>query len=250
MKRSVHLAILLLIPFFLTGCGLKPTTKSSRSESPVTLVSPMVKASPLIPSSTGATYLTVDPTTLESTIQADNSLAQQKAQIWKKDAVLYQVSIKLPSNLAVGQATEVYTYGSSSDAYNWWTLNVSQKTSKSIRAIVPKEDYLGTTLQPIPLKFWKMSYVEALQMAETNGGSNFRTQHPDSQVTVNLSVSQPKNFLWWSVEYEPIAGETFKILVNPATSEVITSTLPTLQPVVPSHSPLSSPAADTTLLEQ
>lgn len=219
--RWFKLTILLMVPFLVTGCGLKQLSQTAKPSS-----TPSQTASQLTGQTTIASvnYATIDPTTLEETIQQNYQTAEQKVKDWKKDAVLYHFSAKLPSDLGVGKATEVYSYGSPSDAYNWWTYNISGKTGKAVRAIIPKEDYLGTTLVPAPTRFWQTNYVEAFQLAEANGGADFRASHPDALVTINLLVQEPKNYLWWSIEYEAVTSEPFKILVNPATKEVFSAT--------------------------
>lgn len=216
MRRWLTIISLLVVPFFLTGCGLKKPAKTTL-KSPAPTVVTQVSPSPTAPKTT---LLTLEPTQLDPTFQVNKDLADKKVKDWKADAVLYQVAVKLPPNLSVGQITEVLTYGSPTDAYNWWTMTISEKTGKSIRAIIPKEDFLGTTLQPVPTKFWQINAIEALQLADVNGGAAFRLKHPDAQVTINLAVSQPKNFLWYSVEYETATAEPLKILVNPSTKEI------------------------------
>lgn len=218
MRRAAVTTILLIVPLFLTGCSLKGGAPKTTPTPGASAVSGGSTKSADVPS--GTTYLTVAPTALEPTIKANYDLAQAKVKDWHQNAVLYQISAKIPANLAIGQVTEVYTYGSADEAYNWWTLSVSDKTDKSVRAIIPKEDYLGTTLAAVPLQHWKMNYVEALQLAEVNGGSQFRAAHSDTQVTVNLAVGEPKGYLWWSVEYESTAA-SYKVLVNPSSKEVI-----------------------------
>ncbi len=242
LKPTVQIAALLIVPFLVTGCGLRrePTAGKVQSKtSPVATANTATKTD----SSVGATvnesvnYLGIDPASLDSVIKANYQLAEAKVKDWKKDAVLYHFSVKIPSDLTPGKATEVYTFGSPTDAYNWWTMNISGKTGKSVRAIIPKEDYLGTTLNPVPLRFWKSNYIEALQLAEINGGSDFRATHAEAEISVSLAVGQPRNYLWWTVEYHPISGESFKRLVHPETKEVFDATGQPLQPAASSPSP-------------
>lgn len=226
MRRILLVTILLIVPLFVAGCGLKPKARPQASPSgrPVTTKS-AEPVTGLGKSSTAtvntANYLGVDPASLDASLKANRTLAETKVKAWQSDAVLYHFSAKLPADLTIGQATEVYTYGSAADAYNWWTLNISGKTNKSVRALIPKEDYLGTTLQPIPLKFWQSNYIEALQLAEAGGGADFRSSHPDTQVVISLAVGEPKNYLWWTVEYQSATSEPYKILINPSTKEII-----------------------------
>ncbi len=219
MRRFWLMALLLVTPFFLTGCSLKSRPKVGLLVSPSSTIGPGQTID-----TTSVTYLTVEPTSLDAAFTADFALAKQKVEAWQTNAELSYLSIKLPANLALDAATEVFVYGSANDAYNWWTFNISQNTAKAVRAIIPKEDYLGTIVQPIPMQFWKINYVQALQLAEVNGGADWRLTHPDATVTINLAVGQPKNYLWWSVEYESTTSQPYKILINAATKEVVNPT--------------------------
>ena len=222
-KRIAILVSLILVPLFLTGCGLKKSVSNSPAVKPKTAKSTSPVSSQLLTESPTddpvATYLTFSPDSLSSKINATTAEAQQKAKIWRVDANLVHFSAKFSADL--GQVTETYTFGSAADAYNWWTIAYSEETGKSVRALIPKEDYLGTNLLPIPTKFWKINYVEALQLADTNGGSDYRQSHLEYQVITSLAVGQPKNYLWWTVEYTAKGVEPLKILINPSSKEVI-----------------------------
>lgn len=220
MRRILLIAILLVVPLLLTGCSLKRPANSDSKATPTPKASTVSSSGSPMPVIEGDTYLTIDPAAVSQAIATNKQAAANKVEAWHDDAVLSHVSVTLPSNLAAGQATEVYTYGSASDAYNWWTMTISGKTGKSVRAIIPKEDYLGTAIPTIPTQHWKIDYVEAFQLAEVAGGADFRAKYPSSQITLSLGVSEPKQYLWWTVEYLPEGGEPFRILVNPSTKEV------------------------------
>jgi hypothetical protein len=66
-----------------------------------------------------------------------------------------------------------------------------------------------------------MNYVEALQLAEANGGADFRTTNAGTRVTIFLSNRAPRGWLWWTVEYSAPSGEQFTLLVNPNRGEVV-----------------------------
>lgn len=214
-KRIVSLIALIIVPFALTGCGLK--TSVSKPKSTKTSPSPRLADTP---KSEG--YLSLDPESVNASIKSNFENAEKKAKAWRQDAVLYHFSARFGSDLTTGQVTETYTYGSPTEAYDWWTMTIAGKTGKAIRAVIPKEDYLGTDYQPILVRFWKTNYVEALQLAESNGGAAFRDNHPDTEITINLAVGQPKNYLWWIVEYRSLSSEPYRILVNPATKDIYT----------------------------
>lgn len=237
-----RLVILLIMPFFLTGCSLQSILKNSQprsdretdqgSVSDQSTRKPENQATRQPDNQTvaGVNLLTIQPDAEAIKRRIEESAV--KAKIWQSDATLYHFAARIPTDLSIDGVTEVYTYGSPAEAYNWWTYNIALKTGKTIRALIPKEDYLGTALEPIPIKFWQTTYVEALQLADNYGGADFRAKNPEAAITVNLAVGQPKNYLWWTVEYLTGADEVLRILVNPSTKEVHNEAGQPLSPTV------------------
>ena len=169
---------------------------------------------------TAAQNLTnIDPSAVSEKTLANSRLSREKAAQWQSDAALYYVSLKLDPTLSPDGTTETYTYGSANSPNAWWTISLSQSTGKFIRAIIPKEDYLGTNINPINTAFWKINYVQAFQTAELSGGKDFRTANPDAQISLDLFQGQPKGWLWWIVKYESAGASPLNILVNANTGE-------------------------------
>lgn len=216
MRRVILLSILLILPLLLTGCIFKKNKEPGGIDKQIGSAS-IASAVPLA----NLSYLVIDPVTVDESIQINRNVAAEKVKSWHEQASLYHFSVKVPANLEVGKATEVYTYGSLDDAYNWWTMNFSGKSGKSVRAMIPKEDYLGTDIQPIPEQFWKINYVQALQVADVSGGADYRKQYPAAEIVISLAVGEPKQYLWWVVEYNAPLTESLKILVNPVTKEAV-----------------------------
>jgi hypothetical protein len=225
-KRVAIVIIAIAVPLFLTGCGLKqPVRRVTNSTTPTPSAaatdSTNGDASDAVNENS---YLGIESSTVDATVNANKEAAEKKAKIWKADAQLVHYSVKLPSDFTLNRATETYTYGSPKDAYNWWTIVFSGKTGKSVRALIPKEDYLGTNFTAIETKFWKSNFVDALQLAEVNGGSEYRDNNEGVEVSVNLAVGQPRNYLWWNVAYSSSSANPIEVLVNPATKEVFATT--------------------------
>lgn len=243
-KKLAFAIIAITIPLLLTGCGLKKQEKRIVRTSPTpTASSTSTDGDDSTDAVNENSYLGIEPSSVDATVTTNKENADKKAKLWKADAALVHYSVKLPGDFSLNNAVETYTYGSASDAYNWWTIVFSGKTGKSVRALIPKEDYLGTTLQPIDTKFWKSNFVNALQLAEVNGGSDYRDNHEAVETSINLSVGQPKNFLWWKVDYSSSSGTPLEVLINPSTKEVFaasgSSPSPAISPKT-TKSPISS----------
>lgn len=203
----------------LGGCSLPTFSKKSPPPAESTAdVSPPGTAAPAV-----QTLKSTSATSFDQSIAAAVAAAQEKARAWQSDAILSYVSVELPTDLALNAATTTTVFGSAKDANNWFTYSLSEATAKSIRAIIPKEDYLGTAINPINLNYWKMNYVEAFQLADANGGADFREKHPDARVTLYLSHRAPNQWLWWTVQYKASANALLTLLVNPNQGEVIDS---------------------------
>lgn len=218
----------------LTGCKAK--TPAVTDTAPATDTSNTTATTP-----TTTDLTTLLPATFDADTAAHLAQADVVAKVWHADAVLSYVSITLPT-LEPKKGNEVYVFGSASDLDNWYTYSLSQDTGKSVRAIIPKADYLGDKITPINQTYWKMNYVKALQLAEQNGGATFRISNPNPQISVFLSNRTPRGWLWWTVEYKTASGQNLSLLINPNLGGVIDETGKQLVP----DSTTSTPAASTT----
>lgn len=139
--------------------------------------------------------------------------AKTAALLWKEDTQLVGLALKISPEVTAGNLTETFVFGSPQDSANWWTYSISEKTSKIVRSLTPKEDYLGSDLQPIKENYLKTSYIDAIKSAETAGGENFRAKDANTQINVLLAQTNPKGWLWWQIEYQS-NNSTLKIIVN------------------------------------
>jgi len=140
--------------------------------------------------------------------------AKIKAAQWKNDTYFAGYNCKLANNLKTDGMTENYVFGSIKEPYYWWVLTINEQ-GKTSRALIPKEDYLGTKILPIQESYWKISSQEALKIAEKNGGKTFRAKNQNIKISLLLNQAQPKNWLWWQVEYKS-DNEKLTIRINPA----------------------------------
>lgn len=206
---------------FLTLNGLSCNWFSKKT---TTSASPTPTASVSTTATGYGQLLTADAAAISSLFNSNFNQAQAKAKSWKQDAQLYAVNVKLSKNLGTNQAIETFIFGSSQDTNYWWTDAISENSGNFVRAIVPKEDYLSDVKTAINNNYWKINYLQALLIAEDNGGQAFREQDPESQITLNLYNSQPKGWLWWLVEYKNNSGESLKIRINAGDQSVVDET--------------------------
>lgn len=211
MKKNIFI-ILALLMFGLIFTGLS----CSKSATPTT--------TPTAETTTTEDLTNAAPTSIDSSFTTNYNLAKEKVIGWKPDASLAAVSVKLPANLGLNNSTETFTFGSATDTLNWWSISIAESTGKFIRAIIPKTDYLGTAPTPINVAFWKTNYLEAFQLAEANGGKDFRKNNTDVDVTLTLMNSEPKGWLWWVVDYKTPSGNSLKVRINPNDKSIVDET--------------------------
>ncbi|MCK4313104.1 MAG: hypothetical protein KAW88_10260 [Candidatus Cloacimonetes bacterium] len=234
LKYLSAVILLVSISILFAGCKQKEPDPSPAPTSTIPVANENLPTNNLI---------NVDVVTIDTIVQQNYNLAKVKAEEWKPDAVLVTISVKFPQDLAISAADETFIFGSAEDTVNWWSFSISEKTSRYIRAIIPKEDYLGVDIQPINMDYWKMNYSQAFQLAEANGGQAFRSQNTNASITATLHHTQPRNWLWWEIEYK-FGTNKLVIKVNPNDGQIVDET----------GNPLSTggttPAATTTTTPQ
>ena len=197
----------------LAGCGgLKN----------VPTVTPTTEVSPTPTKTAAATLLTVDPATVMPTLVTEFNQVEESAKAWRADAQFYAMTASWPANLVLGRAKRVYIFGSPSLPTLWWTVALNEQTNERIRALIPKEDYLGTGLPAMARQYWKINILEALQIAEKNGGTAFRTTYPGAEITSTLAHQGPLSWLWWVVTYRADTGQELTIRIHPSSGEIYT----------------------------
>lgn len=163
---------------------------------------------------------TIDPETISQEASENLKLATSFAQKWQTNAVLVYLSIKLASTTP-NEGTEIYIFDAPEEPNNHFTFTLSQESKKYIRAVIPKEDYLGSDLKPVAFKYWQTNWLEAFQIAEKNGGKEFREGHLDVEVALNLFHTEPNGWLYWVIEYKTKEGDTLSIKINPYNKEIV-----------------------------
>ncbi|TSC64814.1 MAG: Uncharacterized protein CEO22_697 [Candidatus Berkelbacteria bacterium Gr01-1014_85] len=142
--------------------------------------------------------------------------AKAKAKIWQSDARLKAIVVSFKSDEELKNAKENFVFGSSRDLYNWWTMAYSGEHAQTVRALVPREDLLGTTLADIPDEHLLSDYQQAHQLIRAKFGQKLPQQ---ATVSAKLMVGPPQDFLWWTLTYQGTEGvQTYRF--NPKTLEL------------------------------
>lgn len=196
MKKPAFLIILALAliaggVWYYYSNKAQTTTSTSSSTDQTTTTTPETKLSDLT---------TATPASYDDSVKNQLSIADSKLAEVDKKGQLAAVDISLPGTLDIGSGNSIFVYNLSADKVNCWMISISNSSGKFLRAKVPKEDYLGE-LKAIDRNFWKINYVSALQIAEKNGGLDFRNANTVSEVKITLKNADPKGWLYWFVDY-------------------------------------------------
>lgn len=197
MRKYFLVGFLVLSSLFFLGCKkISPSTQSS----PIEILS---------------------GDSAQALESLNNNLVQAKeaAKSWKNNAQFTAVVLKITPETKADNLTETFVFGSPDDPQNWWTYSITPTTDQVVRSLTPKEDYLGTDFQPIREEYLKISYIEALNLAEANQGATFRAVNPNYQIGLVLAQTAPKNWLWWQVEYQS-ADSFLKIIINASDGKI------------------------------
>lgn len=221
-----YLKFIFLLIIIISFAGLSLSCKGDEQSSP----SPTASKSP---SQTQEDNLTnLDPASAFEEIVTNYNTAKQKVLQWQSNAVLYSASAKIPQTLDPKDVIEIYTFGSPNSPHNWWSFSISVRSKNYIRAIIPKEDYLGHNLSPLNTKYWKINYIEAFQIAENNGGKEWRAKQTQIyQIVCTLAHGIPNNYLYWIVDYSTLSSSDKKsVQINAYNGDVVEQENPSSSP--------------------
>jgi len=202
ISKFLKISLLILLLTSATGCSLKKSTNTTNTQNTGT-------SAPQANELTNQDSKTVQAKTLDDLLKAKTA-----AQTWESNATFYAYNFKVPQDFNPKAIEQTFVFGSPSQTDYWWTYTIDPQ-GKTVRAIVYKEDYLGKDLQTISEQYWKISYPQALQIAEANGGLTFRSQNPETLVTLTLEQTQPKNWAWYIIVYQAAStNKTIRISAN------------------------------------
>lgn len=161
----------------------------------------------------------VDASEFDDVVRDEYALAKSKAMEVRGSNTLRAIIVELPG-MEINSGNNRYIFASPEDTENNWTIAISQLTGNYIRALIPKNDYMGD-LPELNTKLWKFNYVTALQIAESNGGLAYREDNSISQITLTLKHDSSNNWLIWTVCYASSAGNELSIKIDSNSGQII-----------------------------
>ena len=165
-----------------------------------------------------------DPSAARPLLAAELEEATEAIQQLQSDAVLKLISMKFVNSFADrgGLVTNYFIFSSPQNPQYYYLVNVPRNGEKMKRFIMPVEDLeLPFDLLDLPFEFWKLSYIEAIQLAEQKGGATFRSQHSNKFEVSTILAKPAGQYLNWFVTYRATdsSGATFKVSVDAFTGE-------------------------------
>lgn len=143
----------------------------------------------------------LEPKDFDSIIRTEYAKANEEAKKINGNYTLAAIEIEIGQNLTQDEVLSRYIFITSKDTENNWVYTVSQTTASYIRALIPKSDYFGSTTE-MNTKLWQYNYVTALQLAEKNGGQDFREDNDITGIKLTLRHYGDNNWLMWIVRYD------------------------------------------------
>lgn len=154
------------------------------------------------------------------------TFASSKATEWRADSIPVAVKTSYTRSINPVNGKNTYIFISPSQNQYYFTLTFDQAqndtgTNNFERALYFKADYfLPTSVVNMPIKYWKLDYIEALKKADDAGGKDIRANNQEYDVNMVLSAEEGKN-LAWKIEYLLGGKQAYTISYNAFTGEVM-----------------------------
>jgi len=165
--------------------------------------------------STVSDLTNADPSDFDVTARAELAAATKYAIEFNPDFKISVVEVKIGADLQKNSIVTRYAFSTTKDTRNNWVYTTDQSNGSFLRALIPKADYLGDIV-PINMSLWKYNYISALQFADKNGGSDWRSNNTLEGITATLKESADLKKLYWTIEYT--AATTSNVTVVDATT--------------------------------
>lgn len=168
--------------------------------------------------STASDLTTADPSDFDNIAKAELLSATKYAVEFNPDFKISVVEVQIGANLQKDSIVTRYAFSTPKDVRNNWIYTTSQNNGSFIRALIPKADYLGDIV-PINMTLWKYNYISALQLADKNGGSDWRSKNTLQSITGTLKESADLKKLYWTLEYKA-ADNSYVTVIDATTLQI------------------------------
>jgi len=162
----------------------------------------------------------IDSASLTESLESQLGIADGKAAEADSKLQLGAIEIVLPGTLEVNSGSSYYIYTSASDTIYNWVISISNSDNRFVRSKTVKSDYVGN-VSKINRTYLKNNYVAALQIAEKNGGKEFREANTTSEVRLTLKNASTKSWLYWFVKYVS-SSEIKEYQIDASTGALVT----------------------------
>ncbi len=170
----------------------------------------------------GGMYVVTNPADVLEKAKKSANLANEKARKWQSDAKLILLSTNYFSSLNDEGVIDKFIYSSDINTELYFSIDINRSDQKFTRTLIYRDDYrLKSGVLPIPIKYWKITYAQALEKADMLGGYQFRKDHPNYQVSQMLSLADGKNLAWYIIYSAPGSDQSFRITIDSSTGEQI-----------------------------
>lgn len=143
---------------------------------------------------------TVDAKDYDELIKTQLATANTEALKADSGNRLVAIEITLPS-LLLKSGESRYIFTSPNTPEENWVMTFSEETGGTLRAKIPKVDYMGD-LPAMNTSLWKYNYVTAIQIAEKNGGKEWRQTNGLYTAKATLKHGGENNWLIWYITYQ------------------------------------------------
>jgi len=153
------------------------------------------------------------------------NFAFAKAKEWRDDSLFFGMVARYKGGIARENGKNTYIFASPSLADFYWTIVIDQAKNENgehdyERIIYYREDYfLPDNVAVVPMQYWSLDYLDALQKADELGGKDIRAAYKNYDVNVLLSAREDR-YLMWDVEYLVDDESRFFISINAYNGEV------------------------------
>lgn len=152
----------------------------------------------------------IDPAEYDNVVKTEYASAKEKAESINPNFKLAAIQVSMPS-LSLNSGETRYIFVNDEDKINNWTISFSQSTGNYLRAIIPKDDYMGNPAI-MDTTLWKFNFATAFQIADKNGGSDWRNKNSLNNIELTLKHNNDKSRLVWIVKYSGNNSEFIKYI--------------------------------------